>query len=151
MTASQLIEQYGPPDAAYLSENCIIWEVQNDFPWFPAKEIYINKVFKDMLYDSFTAVQAAGLQNEITHFDGCYNKRDVRGSTDVSAHSYACAVDLNAAENPMVVKNVNDITPTDRLGKWSQGFVDAMTSSGVFFGGNFKTRPDPMHYSRADM
>ena len=147
MTASQLIEQYGPPDAAYLSENCITWEVQNDFPWFPAKEIYINKVFKGMLYDSFTAVQTAGLQNEITHFDGCYNKRDVRGSTDVSAHSYACAIDLNAAENPMVVNP----SPAKRLGRWTQGFIDAMTSSGVFFGGNFIHRSDPMHFSMADM
>ena len=147
MTAAQLEAQYGPPNAAYLSANCIMWEVQEDYPWFPAKVIYINKVFKDMLFNSLAAVQAAGLQGEIHSFDGCYNDRDVRGASSLSAHSYAYAVDLNASTNGMVVNP----TPAQRLGTWTQGFIDAMTSSGIFFGGNFETRADPMHYSGADL
>jgi hypothetical protein len=147
MTAAQLEAQYGQPDAAYLAANCILWHVQQDFPWFPAEVIYINKAFKDMLFASFTAVQAAGLQGEVTDYDGCYNDRDVRGSVAISAHAYAAAIDINSSKNGMVVNP----TPAQRLGSWSQGFIEAMTSSGVFFGGNFLHRADPMHFSMADM
>jgi hypothetical protein len=147
MTAADLIAKYGPPNKAYLEANCILWYIQEDFPWFPAKVVFINKDFKDMLFVSFTAVWAAGLQVEIKTYNGCYVNRPVRGSNSISAHAYAAAMDLDAAIDGMVVNPTQD----QRLGKWSQAFVDAMTSSGVFFGGNFIHRADPMHFSMADM
>ena len=151
MTASELIAKYGPPNRAYLDANCIIWHIQEDFPWFPAKIIYINKVFKDMLFISFTAVQAAGLQGEIKSYNGCYVDRNVRGSNSVSAHAYAAAIDLSALIEGMFIADGLPLDDPKRLGKWSKDFVDAMTSSGVFFGGYFKHRSDPMHFSMADL
>jgi hypothetical protein len=157
MTASELISQYGPPDRNYQAENCMIWNIVEDLPWFsnvinsatgkPVTSIFLNKVFKDMLLKSFTAVAAAGLQGEITTFNGCYVQRDVRGSNQVSAHAYAAAIDLDAAIDGMVVNPTDD----QRLGKWTKEFVDAMTSSGIFFGGYFEHRADPMHFSMADL
>ncbi len=148
MTAAQLEEKYGQPDAAYLAANCIVWQVQEKYPWFPAKEIYINKDFMAVFDAGLQAVQDAGLQDEITSFDGCYNPRDVRGSsTALSAHSYACACDLNASKNPMAVNP----TPAQRQGSWSLEFITAMKSAGLFFGGDFHVRADPMHWSYADM
>jgi hypothetical protein len=147
MTIEDLEAQYGPPDAAYQADYCTIWEVKQDFPWFPAERVFINKDFKNMLFASFTAVQSANLQHEIAHFDGCFNIRDVRGAAGKpSAHSYAAAMDLNASKNRMVVNP----TPAQRLGSWSQEFITAMQSSGVFFGGNFIRRADPMHFSMLD-
>lgn len=151
MTASDLIAKYGVPDGNYQAKNCILWTIQEDFPWFPVSHIFLNNVFKSMLFKSFTAVQASGLQHEIHKYNGCLVIRQVRGRNSQSAHSYGAAIDLNSIEDPMVIKDFKNITPADRLGKWSQGFVNAMTSSGVFFGGNFKARPDPMHFSMADM
>lgn len=151
MTGPELIAKYGPPDGKYQANNCMLWSIQLDFPWFPVSHIFLNNVFKSMLFSSFTAVQKAGLQGEIKAYNGCLVVRQVRGRNSQSAHSYGCAVDLNASDDTMVIKNIKNIIPADRLGKWSHGFVDAMTSSGVFFGGNFKSRPDPMHFSMADM
>ena len=151
MTGQELIAKYGPPDGKYQANNCLLWNIQEDFPWFPVSHIFLNNIFKSMLFKSFTAVQAAGLQNEIHQYNGCLVIRKVRGRNSQSAHSYGAAIDLNSSDDPMVIKDFKNITPADRLGRWSQAFVNAMTSSGVFFGGNFKSRPDPMHYSMADM
>ncbi len=152
MTAQQLmIEKYGQPDGAYQAKYCILWHIEQDFPWFPATNIFLNKDFKEMLFKSFTAVQAAGLQGYVKKYNGCLVIRPVRGLSSYSAHAWGCAIDLNASADPMVIKKLKDITPSDRLGTWPQAFVDAMTSSGIFFGGNFVNRPDPMHFSMLDM
>lgn len=151
MTASDLIAKYGTPDGHYQAVYCTLWHIQDDFLWFPGTSIFINKDFKNMLFQSFTAVQAAGLQDEIKTYNGCLVVRNVRGANTVSAHAYGAAIDLNSSDDPMVIKDFSNITPQDRLGKWSQPFVNAMVSSGVFFGGNFRNRPDPMHFSMADM
>lgn len=147
MTAAQLIAQYGPPDASYQAKYCTIWQVKERFTWFPADKIFINIVFMNMLIKSFSAVEAANLQSEITTYNGCYVDRPVRGSNSISAHAYAAAIDLDSAIDGMVVNP----TTQQRLGKWTQPFIDAMTSSGIFFGGNFSHRADPMHFSMADM
>jgi hypothetical protein len=152
MTASEdMISKYGMPDGHYQSEWCVLWEIQKDFPWFPTKRIFLNKDFKDMLFASFTAVQSGGLQSEIKKFDGCLVVRNVRGMNSYSAHAWGAAIDLNAQDDPMVIKPVGLITAQDRLGKWSQGFVDAMISGGIHYGGYFKNRPDPMHFAMLNM
>jgi D-alanyl-D-alanine carboxypeptidase len=147
MTAAELIAKYGSPDGNYQAKNCMLWAIQEDFPWFPVSHIFLNNIFKSMLFKSFSAVQDAGLQGEITTYNGCLVQRNVRGSNSISAHAYGCAIDLDSAIDGMVVNP----TTQQRLGKWTQGFINAMTSSGVFYGGNFVHRADPMHFSMADM
>lgn len=148
MTSAQLEAKYGQPNAAYFSKYCAIWQVHAKYPWFPAKQIYINSDFQAMMDLSLASVFAAGVSSEILTFDGCFNERDVRGSsTALSAHYYAAAMDLNAHLNGMVLNP----TPVQRTGKWSAAFIKAMCSSGIFFGGNFIHRADPMHWSLADM
>lgn len=132
----QIIAQYGPPDKAYFDKYCIMWQTQEDFPWFPAKRIYINTDFKLKLWSAFTELQAANLQHEIETFDGCYVERKVRGSNRISLHSWAMACDLNASK--------------EKLGQiqthFTQPFIDIMTKY-VFWGGNYQYRKDPMHFS----
>jgi D-alanyl-D-alanine carboxypeptidase len=152
MTASdQMIQKYGIPDGQYQSKFCILWNVKEDFAWFPADRIFLNKDFKEMLFISFKAVENAGIQAEIKKFDGCLVIRPVRGRNTWSAHAWGAAIDLNAQDDPMVIKPLGSITEQDRLGKWSKSFVEAMTSSGIHFGGNFVLRPDPMHFSMLNM
>jgi hypothetical protein len=152
MTAQEtMISKYGQPDGAYQAKFCILWHIIQDFPWFPASAIFLNKDFKDMLFKSFTAVQAASLQGYIKVYNGCLVNRPVRGSNAISMHAWGAAIDLNASADPMVIKEFYKITAADRLGTWPQPFVTAMESGGVFFGGNFIHRPDPMHFSMLDM
>src|ERR1700744_5557816 len=100
----QLMAKYGPPDHAHIVKFCSTWHVKQDFPWFPASAFLINNDFKALLYKAFKELEAAGLHTEIKTYDGCYNDRPVRGSENVaSLHSWACAIDLNAANNGMIV------------------------------------------------
>jgi D-alanyl-D-alanine carboxypeptidase len=147
MTASDLIAQYGTPDAEYQAKYCTMWQVKERFPWFPAEKIFINIVFMNKLVISFQAVQDANLQGEIITFNGCYVDRPVRGSNSISAHAYAAAIDMDSAIDGMVVNP----TTQQRLGKWTPEFITAMLSSGIYYGGNFIHRADPMHFSLADM
>lgn len=137
MTAQEeIIAKYGHPDKAYFDKYCMMWQVQNDFNWFPAKRIYINTDFKLKLWSAFSELEQAGLQHEIETFDGCYVERKVRGSNKISLHSWAMATDWNAAK--------------EKLGQvethWSPQFIAIMTKY-VFWGGNYQKRKDNMHFS----
>lgn len=134
---NEIIAKYGEPGSEYRAKYCEMWEVQEDFPWFPARRIFINKDFRLRLMLAFTAMQAENLQHEIVTFDGCYVERQVRGSSLISLHSWAMAMDLNAH--------------TEQLGQlqthFSQEFIACMTGAGLFWGGNFHARKDPMHFA----
>jgi hypothetical protein len=147
MTTQQtLIEKYGEPSLAYQEKFCAVWEIRNDFAWFPVEKFLVNTDFKAKLFVAFTNLVKANLHTEITEFSGCYNDREVRGMNSTSLHAWAAAIDLNAAENPMLVKPVLDITVADRCGKWSGQFIAIMKAAGLFYGGDFHFRPDPMHF-----
>lgn len=139
---NDLVTKYGLPSANYMKNFCIVWDVQKEFPWFPVGHFMVNKDFMIVLRKAFKELQAAGLHKEIKTFDGCYNDRSVRGSGAISLHAWAAAIDLNAATNGMVVNP----TPAQRTGKWSQTFIDVMKSVGLYYGGDFKKRADPMHF-----
>jgi hypothetical protein len=145
----QLLLKYGPPDHDHIVKYCTVWQVQSDFPWFPVHSFLVNKDFKDLLFKAFTELEAAGLHTEIKTFDGCYNDRSVRGSNSTSLHAWAAAIDLNAALNPMI-PHAENLTPDQRLGKWSKAFVDTMTGAAIFFGGFFHHRADSMHFALLD-
>jgi hypothetical protein len=139
---NDLTIKYGLPNAAYIKKFCTVWDVDDEFPWFPVGHFMVNRDFMVVLRKAFKALEAAGLHKEIKTFDGCYNDRSVRGSGAISLHAWAVACDFNAADNGMVVNP----TPTQRMGKWSQAFIDTMKGAGLFFGGDFRRRADPMHF-----
>lgn len=142
----QLLAKYGPPDHDHIVKYCSVWNVQADFPWFPAHSFLVNNDFKEVLENAFRALEAAGLHREIKTFDGCYNDRTVRGSSSTSLHAWAAAIDLNSVSNGMVV----DPTPEQRKGSWTDAFISVMKESGLFFGGDFIKRADPMHWALLD-
>lgn len=145
MNAQQLlIQKYGNPDKNYLNKWCIDWAVKKDFPWFPATKIYINKDFKLKLVQAFAALEKEGLEKEIITFDGCYNDRNTTGSNKKSLHAWAVATDLNQKTNLMVMHQVKNKYP---LGGFTEKFVTVMKSTGLFWGGDYTTRFDPMHFS----
>lgn len=142
----QMIAKYGPPSALYVKKYCVVWDVQTGFPWFPVTHFLVNEDFKAILVKAFTNLQDADLQHEIKTFDGCYNDRSVRGSDSTSMHAWAAAIDLNAACDGMV----DNPTPQQREGTWSPQFIAAMKAAGLYYGGDFKVRADPMHFSMLD-
>lgn len=138
MTAQQeILAKYGEPGPEYQRKYCEVWSVQEQFPWFPVKNIFINKDFAAKLTTAFSKLQAMNLHREIKTFDGCYNDRKVRGKSVQSLHSWAMAIDLNAS-----IEKLGQTTT-----HFSEALIKIMIESGIFWGGNYHGRKDPMHFS----
>ncbi len=155
MTAQeQIIAKYGQPDATYESKYCVLWDIIVDFPELshvintaanaPLHRIEINRDFKTKFIVALTNLRAAGLLGEFKTFDGCLQRRQVRGSNTASLHSWAMAMDWNAATNKMqYYHEPNPFQHTD----FTKQFVDIMIAAGLFWGGYYSSRFDPMHFS----
>lgn len=106
----------------------------------PVHAIYCNIDMAPALREALEQVRARGHGGLLKSFDGCFNIRMVRGSSGKpSLHSYGLAIDINAHDN--------------ELGQTTGGFYDqpdfvkCFTAQEFDWGGNFKQRKDPMHFS----
>lgn len=72
-------------------------------------------------------------------FDGSYNYRPIRGGSRPSCHSFGAAIDLDAEQNPL----------GSTRGTMSPIVINAFKREGWFWGGNFKSRKDMMHFQAA--
>lgn len=72
---------------------------------------------------------------------GGFNYRQIRGSDRLSQHSFGNAIDINAATNPMLNGELRTDMPSN-IGEIAAKY-------GLIWGGNWKNRPDPMHFEWA--
>ena len=104
----------------------------------PAKRVYCNKVCIPDLELIFEEIEKEGLMGEFKTFDGCFNIRKIRGSSNRwSLHSFGLAFDFNAFENRVGTN-----------GNMHPKIVEIFLSYGWAWGGHFE-RKDPMHFQRA--
>jgi hypothetical protein len=68
-------------------------------------------------------------------YAGCYAPRRIQPSGQLSLHAWGVAIDINAAANPFMGRSRQD----PRL-------VRTMVRHGLTWGGDWPTRPDPMHF-----
>jgi len=68
-------------------------------------------------------------------YAGCYAPRRIQPRGQLSLHAWGVAIDLNAAANPFMGRSHQD----PRL-------VRTMERHGFTWGGDWPTRPDPMHF-----
>lgn len=139
----------GKPSAAWESANleyvAAPWPMVAD--WAPEKIISririhrrvapsLERVFAAIKeeFPSFAQIQFLGLDR----FGGAYVFRNKRGLATRSTHAFGAAIDLAPARNPLGVR-------------WRPGMMDprvvaAFKREGWFWGGDFKSRPDCMHF-----
>jgi len=93
----------------------------------------------------WAAWESAGLLERVLTYDGAYNPRFVRGSTtELSNHAFGTAFDINQQWNPL------GAIPALAGRKGSvRELVEIANEHGFFWGGNFKNRPDGMHFEVA--
>ena len=134
----ELYRLYGDPrEKGWGNKWMVIWHIKKQFKWFPAERVFIHKEFRAKLTAAFAILEAGGLHQEIKSFDGCYNVRMVRGTeTILSVHSWGCAIDLNAAQNPLGGES-----------DWSYDFINVMEHCGIYCGARWPGRPDAMHFA----
>jgi D-alanyl-D-alanine carboxypeptidase len=118
-------------------------------PW---KMLYAGKPIKTMAFHSKCAAALGAALNEIwetcdkdqktieknglQEFGGTFNYRLIRGSSAISNHSFAIAIDLAPSGNALGVKK----------GKMPAFAVKAFKDQGFRWGGDYKGRKDWMHF-----
>jgi hypothetical protein len=68
-------------------------------------------------------------------YAGCYAPRRIQPRGQLSLHAWGVAIDLNAAANPFMGRSRQD-----------RRLVRTMVRHGFSWGGDWPTRPDPMHF-----
>jgi peptidoglycan hydrolase-like protein with peptidoglycan-binding domain len=81
------------------------------------------------------------LLRRVTHYSGAFNYRPVRGSSRLSTHAFAAAIDFDAARLPLG----KGVPATDMPAE----VVEAFRAAGAFWGGDYIGRKDPMHFQWA--
>jgi len=102
-------------------------------PTLPNK-IYCNKLLVKPLENAFINIIDRCLTAEVKTWDGCFNIRAKKGSASFSLHSWAIAVDINAAWNGW-----------KKLPQMSVELVKCFTDAGFDWGGTWTTK-DGMHF-----
>jgi hypothetical protein len=87
----------------------------------------------------FQEINRLGLRQHIHSWGGIYNFRPIRGSSGrLSLHAFGAAIDLNGESNAL--GSAGDMHPR---------VVQVFEHFGFLWGGNFRSRPDPMHFQYA--
>ncbi len=147
-TMADLIRQYGNVwDNSSTFEqdhmtlwDCRLWSQKNPaLTWKgPFNRIYCNRDIIPALDAALTNLHLNSCISELKTFDGCWNIRKVRGSETLwSLHSFAVALDFNAALNPLG-------EPTT----FTEAFLRSFEAAGFSAGARF-TRKDGMHFQFA--
>ena len=116
-----------PSQPGWAQENLVTVTASNGQTW------QVNKLaapaFQAFLHD----LEAAGYDPQSS---GGYNYRPIRGSSRLSQHAFGNAIDINAQSNAL------GSSQTDMPAN-----VSALAAKyGLEWGGNWKNRPDPMHF-----
>lgn len=137
-------EPGGPAEGRYMTRWEVPAQIQQGFAHvrftalgtvgFP-KVIYCNRMLVNWLSQALQNLIVRGHAREMQTWDGCYIIRNKRGGKSWSLHAWGLAVDVNAATNRLGAR------PT-----LSAGFVQCWKDAGFDWGGDWKSRPDGMHF-----
>jgi hypothetical protein len=108
-------------------------------------EFEFHRLAADQLVALWLQWEKEGVLDRVLSFDGSFVPRFMRGSrTKLSNHAFATAFDINAQFNPLG-------KPPASLGETGsvQELVPIANRYGFAWGGDFKTRPDGMHFEVA--
>lgn len=133
-----------PKESSWSNKNLGFCPV--NIPCFPmvsahnARGFYCHKLLVPSFKKVFDEIVEKGLSKSIYSFDGCYNLRNISGSSNLSLHSWAIAIDLNYDGNEL-----GDTTPAMNM-----KIVEIFKKNGFFWGGDYHGRKDPMHFEYYD-
>ena len=100
----------------------------------------LNKDIATSVTHALRSLQQAHRLGDLKEFSGAYEPRNTRGSSNVSAHAYGLALDINPSTNPRG-SSPSAQPLAVRTSFMGAGFVDGGTWTQPF------SRPDPMHFT----
>lgn len=100
------------------------------------KQMTCHKKLGDVFSGVFAAIQAAGLQNKITTFGGCFSFQQQRTGSKLSTHAWGIAIDLNPETNAQ--GSNGDMDPA---------VIEIFRKAGFEWAGDWQGKVrDPMHF-----
>lgn len=139
VTSKNCLAKYGEPTPS--NPNLILWDVPAELEiGVIPKKLYCNKDLVGPLQQAFKNLIASGFVVDLKTWDGCFNIRKKKGNGSMSLHSWAIAIDVNAAWNGWMKK------PT-----LSPEFVKCFKDAGFDWGGDWTKQPDGMHFQLAEI
>ena len=137
ITSKQALAHYGQPEN---ESSLVLWRVPKELQHGAVPQrIYCNRDLVIPLTHAFTNLIDRGFIDELKTWDGCFNIRKKKLGASMSLHSWALAIDMNAAWNQI-----------RRAPTLSAGFVKCFTDAGFIWGGTWRT-PDGMHFELAEI
>ena len=122
------VDRFGDPSSPdWQSQNLVTVTAPNGQRWTVYKEA--APAFSAFLQE----LTAAGYDPISS---GGFNYRNIRGGNMLSQHAFGAAIDINAQANPMG-GTASDLPA---------GVGEMAAKYGLEWGGNWQSRPDPMHF-----
>jgi hypothetical protein len=138
----EIIHTFGSLDDAKFEANHI---VLFDLPYpllFEGKTVgraRCHKLLVENFQKAFQDIKAAGFESQVKNFSGIFAQRPIRGfPSHPSTHSWGIAIDLEAEKFPL-----------GSLKRFPDPIVKIFQDVGFFYGGDFLSRKDPMHFQFA--
>jgi len=135
LTPKDCFAVFGDPNSKdFQSKFLMTWDIPADIQaavGLPDK-LYCHRSIVPYLEAAFRDMMKQGLKFKT--FDGCWNIRKMRGLEDMSIHSWALAIDVDAAWN-----GLGKVPTIDKR------IVICFTSNGFDWGGSWQ-RKDGMHF-----
>lgn len=146
----EIISTFGALDDPHFERDHII-TVETPYPLLyagaPVTHIRCHKLAADNFTAAFRKVQALGLEGQFKEFNGLYARRPIRGMpSHPSTHSWGIAIDMEAFDPKVGDKVTHPLGSHNRL---PDAIVKAFADCGFEYGGDFKVRPDGMHFQLA--
>ena len=125
----------------------VVWRGQRAGRGPQAGATYCHRLIADQLRALWTEWERAGLLELVITWGGLWVPRLMRGSrTTLSAHAWGTAFDIN------VPWNLLGRTPAAAGTRGSvRALVPLAEDHGFYWGGNFSSRPDGMHFEAAEV
>jgi hypothetical protein len=105
----------------------------------PVTKTRCHRLLVDNFVYAFEEIHKAGLAGQFLEFNGIYARRPIRGqASHPSCHSWGIAIDMLASRYPLGSKK-----------RMPESIVNIWRAAGFFYGGDFLSRKDPMHFQFA--
>ena len=138
----EIIETYGPlTDANFESKYLTSFDLPYTlfYEGKPVNRTRCHKLAVENFVQAFKNLMDAGLADQFTEYNGIYAHRSIRGHIGhPSLHSWGVAGDFMASKYPLA-----------SLKRWPDAIIKCWQDAGFFYGGDFKSRRDPMHVQLA--
>jgi D-alanyl-D-alanine carboxypeptidase len=144
---TELVQTFGKPCSNAANDSRSYWPSQS------ARNVsgyvyYHPYIARDVGYNIRNHIAHDHRDGAVDYLVGAYNCRTIRGSTDWSVHAFGAAVDTNSARNPLGQDHWNGkgADGTDYGRYLPDVWRGAFPGHHFFWGLNWDSRPDPMHF-----